>query len=53
LVIAWHLLSNPGSVYDELGGDYFTRRVDPIRQQRRLIAQLEALGLTVEVKAAA
>ena len=53
LVIAWHLLSRPGAVYDELGGDYFTRRIDPARQQRRLVAQLEALGLNVDVKPAA
>jgi transposase len=53
LVIAWHLLSSPDAVYDELGGDYFTRRVDPARQQRRLVAQLEALGLSVEIKPAA
>ncbi len=53
LVIAWHILSRRDAVYDELGGDYFTRRVDPVREQRKLIAQLHALGLTVEVKPAA
>lgn len=53
LVIAWHILSDPDAVYDELGGDYFTRRIDPERHKARLIAQLEALGLSVEVKPAA
>ena len=53
LVIVWHILSSPDARYDELGGDHFTRRMDPARHKARLIAQLEALGLTVEVKPAA
>ena len=53
LVIARHILSGSDATYDELGGDYFTRRVDLARHKSRLIAQLEALGLTVEVKPAA
>jgi hypothetical protein len=53
LVIAWHILSHPGETYRDLGPDYFTRRADPIRQQRRLVAQLEALGLQVQVTPAA
>jgi len=53
LVIAWHILADPGSRYDELGGDYFARRLDPARQKARLIGQLEALGFSVEVKPAA
>ncbi len=53
LTIAWHLLSQPGSTYQDLGPDYFQRRTDPARRQQRLIAQLQALGLNVEVKQAA
>ncbi|MDQ1397581.1 MAG: transposase [Acidimicrobiaceae bacterium] len=53
LVIAWHIMSTPGVVYDELGGDYFTRRLDPTRHQHRLVAQLEALGLKVTLEPAA
>jgi transposase len=41
----WHMLST-GEVYEDLGGDYFSRR-DPQRQTRRLVAQLERLGHTV------
>lgn len=54
LVIAWHLLSTPGAAYQDLGGDWFTRRKDPQAEQRRLLRRLEALGLkiTVEIDAA-
>ena len=45
LVIIWHVLAT-GRPYDELGADYFTRRLDPERETRRLIARLEALGHT-------
>jgi hypothetical protein len=37
----------------DLGADYLTRRAGPARQKRRLIAQLEAMGLQVQVSDAA
>jgi transposase len=46
LVICWHLLTNDCD-YDELGGDYFTRRANPDRQRDRAIAQLHELGYCV------
>jgi transposase len=52
LVIIWHVLAT-GKPYDELGEDYFTRRADPERETRRLIARLEALGHTVSLQPAA
>jgi transposase len=52
LVIIWHVLAT-GKPYGELGEDYFTRRADPERETRRLIAKLEALGHTVTLEAAA
>jgi len=52
LVIIWHVLAT-GRPYDELGDDYFTRRQDPERETRRLIARLEALGHRVSLEAAA
>ena len=52
LVIIWHVLAT-GQPYDELGEDYFTRRADPERETRRLIAKLEALGHIVTLEAAA
>ena len=52
LLIIWHVLAT-GKPYDELGEDYFTRRADPERETRRLVARLEALGHTVTLEAAA
>jgi transposase len=51
LVIAWHLLANDCD-YQDLGGDYFTRR-DTDRHRQRLTQQLEALGYRVTLEAAA
>ena len=47
LVISWQLLSHDCD-YDDLGGDYFTRR-NPDRHRDRLIAQLESLGYQVSL----
>ena len=52
LVIAWHLLST-GEPYDDLGGDYFDKRRTSPAHQRRLVAQLEALGHKVTLEPAA
>jgi transposase len=51
LVICWHLLSDDRD-YDDLGGDYFTRR-NPDRQRDQLIAQLQNLGYRVTLDKAA
>jgi len=48
LVIVWHVLKNKTS-YQELGGDYFDRRYKE-QQKKRLIRQLESLGLKVTVE---
>ena len=45
LVICWHLLHDDAD-YDDLGGDYFTRR-NTDRQRDRLINQLHNLGYRV------
>lgn len=52
LVIAWHLLST-GEVYSDLGGDYFDKRRTRTARQRRLVAQLEAMGHRVTLEPAA
>jgi transposase len=52
LVIIWHVLAG-GTPYDELGADFFTRRLDPGKETRRLIAKLEALGHQVTLQPAA
>ena len=49
LVICWHLLTNDCD-YDDLGGDYFTRRTDPDRQRDHLINQLHDLGYRVTLE---
>jgi transposase len=48
LAACWHMLQT-GEVYNDAGGDYFTRR-DPARQTLRLVKQLEALGHTVTLE---
>ena len=52
LVICWHLLST-GETYNDLGGDYFDKRRTSTAHQRRLVAQLEALGHKVTLEPAA
>ncbi len=52
LVIAWHLLST-GETYNDLGGDYFDKRRTSTAHQRRLVAQLEAMGHKVTLEPAA
>lgn len=52
LVIAWHLLST-GEPYNDLGGDYFDKRRNNAARQRRLVAQLEAMGHRVTLEPAA
>ena len=49
LVICWHLLTNNAD-YDDLGGDYFTRRGNTARHQDRLVQQLQDLGYQVTLK---
>ncbi len=51
LVICWHLLTSDCD-YDDLGGDYFTRR-NTDRQRDRLITQLHGLGYRVTLDKAA
>ena len=51
LVISWHLLTHDHD-YDDLGGDYFTRR-NTDRQRDRLIKQLHTLGYRVTLEQAA
>lgn len=49
LVIAYHLLLN-GEAYNDLGGDYFTRRRNSDAYQRRLVRQLERMGNKVTLE---
>jgi hypothetical protein len=38
-------MTTPGEVYQELGGDWFTKHDNPERRKARLIAQLHKPGL--------
>jgi transposase len=49
LVICWHLLTEDCD-YDDLGGDYFTRRANPDRHRDHLIEKLHGLGYQVTLK---
>ncbi|MFI1184529.1 transposase [Streptomyces sp. NPDC020799] len=44
LVIAWHLINDPDASYQELGADWHRRHLDPARETRDLVRQLQALG---------
>lgn len=52
IVIVWHLLASDAT-YDELGADFFERRLNTEARQRRLIRDLEALGHKVTLEPAA
>jgi transposase len=52
IVIIWHVLAT-SKPYHELGAGYFTRRLDPDRETRRLVTKLEALGHQVSLQPAA
>jgi transposase len=50
LVAIWHMAST-GELYEDLGGDYYTR-LNPKRTRTRAIRQLEAMGYQVTLDAA-
>ena len=51
-VAAWYMLST-GEPYHDLGADWLSRRRDPEREARRLVARLEAMGHKVSIAPAA
>jgi transposase len=53
LVIIWHLLSDPGAHYTDLGAGFYDQRINPERRKRTHIHQLEALGYKVTLEPAA
>jgi transposase len=50
LVVIWHLLSDPEAAFHDLGPDFYDSRINPQRQARNHIRQLEALGYTVTIE---
>jgi transposase len=52
IIVACRHMPTTGQIYRDAGGDYFTP-LDPDKQTRRLVAQLEWLGHTVTLQEAA
>jgi hypothetical protein len=53
LVIIWHLLSDPGAGYSDLGPGVYDSRISNSRKMRSHVSQLEALGYKVTFEPAA
>jgi transposase len=53
LVIAWHLLADPGARFADLGPGWHDTRAGRDRKIRAHVRQLQALGLNVELSEAA
>jgi hypothetical protein len=53
LVIVWHLLSDPDARFNDLGSDFYIRRISPDRQKLHHLRQLQALGYRVTLEPAA
>jgi transposase len=53
LVTIWHLLTNTETRFQDLGAGYYASRTDKDRKTRGHVRQLEALGFTVTLAAAA
>ena len=53
VVMIWHVLAEPDTVYQDLGPDWFSRRDDSAAHTRRLVHQLERLGHHVTLTPAA
>jgi hypothetical protein len=51
LVAAWHVIHDETS-YQELGALHFLTHMDPARQTRRLVGQLQQLGYQVQLSPA-
>ena len=48
-----HLLASDDARFTDLGADHFTKHLNPDAKKRNHIRQLEALGYTVTLTAAA
>jgi hypothetical protein len=53
LTIIFHLLVDPTKRFEDLGSDYYAKRIDTARRTRNLVDQLEALGHHVTLTSAA
>jgi transposase len=53
LVITWHLLSDPGARFTDLGPGFYDTQISHSRKMRNHVRQLEALGYKVTLETAA
>jgi len=53
LVAIFHLLGDPAATFNDLGADYYTKRLDTARRTHNLVGQLESLGHCVTLTPAA
>lgn len=53
LIIIWHLLSEQGTRYVDLGSGYYDSETNPQRRVRNHVRELQALGYTVTLSPAA
>jgi transposase len=53
LVTIWHLLSDPGARFADLGPGFYDTRISNSRKMRNHVSQLEALGYKVTLEPAA
>lgn len=53
LVVIFHLLADPAATFNDLGADFYDKRLDTARRTRSLVGQLEALGHHVTLTPAA
>jgi transposase len=49
MIIVWHLLSDPGARYRDLGPDFYASCIDRDKKIRNHLRGLQALGLTVTI----
>jgi transposase len=52
LTIIWHLFSDPQTVFQDLGPDFYNSKTNPERRKRTHIRHLEALGWKVTLEPA-
>jgi transposase len=53
LIIAWHLLTDPDTRFDDLGANFYASHTHPDRKKRHHIHELETLGYRVTLEPAA
>jgi transposase len=53
LVVIWNVLSDPQTRFEDLGADYYDRRVNTTTSKRNHVRALEALGYHVTIEPAA